>query len=1248
MSLSHEHPDLYATPYDETLAAQISDACGLGSLASRVLVIRGIESVEQAQLFLTPSLERDWVEPACIPGMLEVADIVEAAIKGHKRIVVFGDFDVDGITATAISVHALRALGADAHGFIPHRHEEGYALSEAAIERAMKLEPDLVMTVDCGIACAAEVNMLQELGVEVCITDHHEPGDSVPVGVPVADPKLDDSCPSFDLAGAGVALKLATILGDRFGKPDLWRSLTDLAALGTIADLMPLRGENRALVSNGLERIRNSTRPGLLALATTSNVKPQDLTSLKLSFSLIPRLNSAGRMGDAMISYELLMSDTIESAQELVTELEQINTERRAVEAELNVQVEEYLEKHPQDGEVIVVAGEGWHEGIKGIVASRLARAHKKPAIVFSIDGDTARGSGRTFGDINLFEAVSGCADLFDQFGGHMAAVGITLPTSKLDDLRASLCRSVAELRLGASEDRVEVDAIAALEECTIDQFLGLKRLEPYGNENPAPLLALRNVFLEQRSVVGKDKRHLRYKASDGTTAVSGIYFGPENLQELMDYGSVCDIVFEADINAFRGNKEPQLVTKDIFLKDECPSATPISETIDELFKHEAAICETGEYAGITQTPRFNTKVAGVTFENRQDVIAELEPGVELKLERQPQNEFDPNAIAVTLLDGRQLGFLGKHLAAVLAPDMDDGVEYDAAVSAITGGQAQLDESGDVRSPGPLGVRDPAVADRNLGVNIVVRNVSLDLASTSSSESLAQELEASRRKWESVDPAVLDDALREALIGQHSLHAAQKDALASLSRGKNTLAIMATGRGKSLIFHLHAARMALLEKKACIFVYPLRALVTDQAFHLQDTFARFGLRVEVLTGESSKERRDAVYEGLADGSIHCILTTPEFLSIHAKRFAQSGRVGFVVIDEAHHVALARAGNRSAYASLNVALDELGNPLVLAVTATSGTDETQTICDVLSIEELVLDPAIRENLHLDDRRDIRNREQCLARIIADGHKAIVYVNSRDQTISLARTLKHFVPNLASRIGFYNAGLTKAQRKEIEEAFREGSLCCIISTSAFGEGIDIPDVEHVVLYHLPFNDIEFNQMSGRAGRDGRDATVHLLFSLNDARINEFILESSAPSRDSLVALYKVLLELSKDAIAKGDEGFQCTNQQLAERASKISRGCKLNESSASCGISVFRELGFLQTSGQGVSRYITLNPNPGHMELEESVRYKEGLEELDVFKAFKSWAFKAHPEELLNRFNKPILPDASALVVSVGGK
>ena len=444
---------------------------------------------------------------------------------------------------------------------------------------------------------------------------------------------------------------------------------------------------------------------------------------------------------------------------------------------------------------------------------------------------------------------------------------------------------------------------------------------------------------------------------------------------------------------------------------------------------------------------------------------------------------------------------------------------------------------------------------------------------------------------------------------------------------------MATGRGKSVVFHLHAARMALRDAAASVFVYPLRALVSDQAFHLEESFSGAGLTVRTLTGESSPASRDASFAALKEGSLDVVLTTPEFLDHHSGRFAETGRVGFVVVDEAHHVGMARAGHRPAYARLDRALEILGSPVVLAASATAGDETARAIRSVLGIEKVVADPTVRDNLRVEDKRDCSDKETYISTVAETGEKTVVYVNSREQSVRLARAVRKRVSSVAGRTAFYNGGLSREARGAIEHAFRNGEVTLIVATSAFGEGVNIPDIRHVVHYHLPFGEVEFNQMSGRAGRDGTAARVHLLFGRKDARINESILASLAPERDDLAALYLVL----RDEQAASGDWFEVTNAELAERARRRRRQFALDEGGVSSALGILRELGLVEGEGHGSYRRLKLLPAPPEkLELSQSVRYAEGLDEIAEFAEFKEWVLSADPALLLERFNRPILP------------
>jgi len=1097
---------------DSHVVARLRNRFGLPEFIATVMAARGIVDDEQADRFLHPNLDRDWLDPYGMPGIGPVVDTLEAAIRDRRHIVVFGDFDVDGVSATTVLTRGLRALGGYATPFIPRRFDEGYALTDAAYQRVKQLNPEVIVTVDCGIACRDEVAAIVADGVDVVITDHHEPPELCPQGVPLVDPKTDSECPSAILAGVGVALKVVQALGGRFGYPHLWRSYTDLATLGTIADLMPMRDENRALVADGLAHINGSPRPCLAALLGQAGVAGKAVSATDLSFSLIPRLNAAGRLGDAQVALDLLMTDDFDAACKLAADLEATNDKRRTIEAELSEVARAKAVEVYHGQRALVVAGEGWHEGVKGIVASRLVHTYGVPCLLFTICGDEARGSGRTVGQVNLFKAVESCEDLLTRFGGHEAAVGVTLPADKLDAFTERLCAYMDKLPEDAFHPLVEIDACVSLEELTLENVETLQRLAPFGQENRVPCLLARDVTLGNARAVGAEKNHFSCTLSNGRASVAGIMFHCTDIKQLMHTDSLVNAAFEVQVDEWRGRRTVKAMLK---------SLSP------------AHACAALEACFDPQNCRFVSDLYATSDE-------EL-------VEKQPES-----------------------------PEDIEAYEADCAQN--------------------------------------------------------------RSAWErraQLQPERLEADIVRALIGDAPLHDKQREVLDCLDAGCSTLCVMATGRGKSLIFHVHAACRALRDRSASLFVYPLRALIADQAYHLTNALSRFGIVAAVLTGESSPEERRAVYDGLAAGETDIVLTTPEFLHIHAEDLAQSGRIDFVVIDEAHHIGLAKAGNRPAYNALGGVLHTLGDPTVLALTATADGGVARDIATILPIDKCVFDQAERPNLHVDDHRGCKAREDYLANLIASGEKTVVYVNSRTSSVQLARALRSKAPHIALMIGFYNAGLSRAERARIEELFRTGHLTVLIATAAFGEGVNIPDIRHVVLYHLPYNEIEFNQMSGRAGRDGNPAGVHLLYTRKDAEVNEGILAGMTPDRDCMAQVYRALRDAQKQA---GEGFFTASNVDVAERAS--SHGGPVSQESAACAIAVFRELGLIgtrtaYTSGE-VTRMVHVIPDASKVELEASVRYREGLDEQAIFQTFKHWALQEPTDTLQRQIQRPILP------------
>lgn len=1096
------------------VVARLQQRFGFPRFLASVLASRGIDTPEEVEAFLHPSLENDWRDPYEIPGLEAAVDALEEAVRNKERIVVFGDFDLDGISATTVLARGLRALGAHADPFIPRRFEEGYGLTMEAYERAKGFAPDLIVTVDCGIVCRDEARAIVEDGVKVVITDHHEASDSVPIGVPVCDPKLDADCKSAILAGVGVALKVVQALGSRFGYPHLWRSYTDLATLGTIADLMPMVGENRALVADGVERMNTQPRPCLAALIGVSGAGDKPLGSTSISFSLAPRLNAAGRMGDAQLALDLLMCDDFDEANRLAEQLEAVNDQRRAIEAELSEMAMAQAAEIYDGQRALVVAGEGWHEGVKGIVASRLVNTYGVPTLLFTIEGDEARGSGRSVGNVNLFRAVESCSDLLIRFGGHGAAVGVTVAARDLPEFARRLDAYMRQLPEDDFQPSIPVDAEVRLDELTLQTVRQLDELAPFGQENPVPLFLARNVMISNGRAVGAGKNHFSCTLTDGVSSVAAIMFHCDRIEEYLKSDRIVDAAFTVQIDEWRG--------------------------------------------------RYTVKA----------IVEALEP---------------------------------KRCCEALHACLDP--------EAVAFASSLFDE-GTADAPVEESMPDPAA----------------DEAQTRS----VRRREA-RERWRQAaqaDPAALEAAIIEALIGAGTPHRAQRDILDALDRGESVLAVMATGRGKSLVFQTHAAKLALGDGLASVFVYPLRALIADQAFHLFQAFERFGLDVRVLTGESTPDQRAEVYDGLARGAVDIVLTTPEYLSYHADELGRCERIGFLVVDEAHHIGLAKAGQRLAYKMLRDIAHRLGDPTVLAVTATANDEVASDIEEQFPLDDHIVDETARENLHVVDRRGLKNRDDHLANLIASGGKTVIYVNSREQSVALARMLRRRVPSLALMIGFYNAGLSREERLRVEQMFRNDDLMVLVATSAFGEGIDIPNIRHVVLYHMPFNDIEFNQMAGRAGRDGKDAWIHLLYGRGDVRINESILSAMTPDHDVMAQMYRCLRSLGRE-----QSGFFAIDAPtLAQSASTAIHG--VCASAAACGLTVFRELGLIETrterEGPREVLWVRVREDADRVELTDSVRYREGIDERDDFAEFCRWATSCDLEQLRGRVTHPIVP------------
>jgi len=544
----------------------------------QLLFNRGITDQESAEKFL--GAQNEVHDPYLLKDMHKAVERICLAITENQQIVIFGDYDVDGVTATALLVEVLSQLGGKAIHYIPDRFEEGYGFSEASIEGVLKLDPNLIITVDCGVRSISEVELMTASGVDVIITDHHQPLDEVPQACAIINPRqAGDNYPFKGLAGVGLAFKLAQAVSGKYSDKsitvDNW---LDLVALGTIADLAPLRDENRTLVRRGLDRINEGKRPGINALIAVSRIIPGKVKSDNIGFMLGPRLNAAGRLKTAENAFHLLISKSIEEATPLAAYLDSENKERQTITRDIQAKVETYAESADQAfiKSLIFYYDEKNNEGVVGLAASRLAESFYRPAIVGAVKGDVIRASCRSIPEINITSALDECADLLVKHGGHAMAAGLTIECSHAEEFRQRMTE-IIQRELGGKEVQPKIGVSAEVDLLDIKPNLieFIAQLEPAGIDNPYPLLVSREVKINRIQLIGKENNHLRFsiRRSAGKKGIdyrdityNAVAFNFGYLVESLKVGDLIDILYSYEINEFNGNSTLQLNIRDIHM----------------------------------------------------------------------------------------------------------------------------------------------------------------------------------------------------------------------------------------------------------------------------------------------------------------------------------------------------------------------------------------------------------------------------------------------------------------------------------------------------------------------------------------------------------------------------------------------------------------------------------------------------------------------------------------------------------
>ncbi|HXC24173.1 MAG TPA: single-stranded-DNA-specific exonuclease RecJ [Solirubrobacteraceae bacterium] len=563
------------TDCDPTSIARLRDELGVSDALAQVLVRRGYDDPRLASAFLAADEQH---ELDCFAGLSDAAELILAAIRAERRITIHGDYDVDGVCSTAVLVRTLRTLGANVDWYLPDR-AEGYGLSEDTVRRLTQRGTGLLLTADCGITAVEEVALARSLGIDVIVSDHHLPrADGELPAAPIVHPLLC-GYPCRDLCAAAVAHKLAQATLRAAGHdPSEADEDLDLVALATIADVVPLLGENRSIVRRGLLALAATAKPGLRALMAVARVEPGKLGERAVGFGLAPRINAAGRLYHADAALELILTEDRMRAAQIAQELDRANSERRQAELAIRLQAEAQIAQLDSPGErsAYVLAGEGWHRGVIGIVASRLAERHRRPVVLVSLDGDAARGSGRGIENYDLLAGLTACAGHLLRYGGHSAAAGVELRRENVEPFAAAL-DAHAKQALSTEDllERERVDALIGGEQLGMELAEELSRLAPFGKGNPAVSLMLAGASLRDVRPMGEGK-HARFTIESDGVHARAVAFGNGGTLGVAE-GKPVDATFVLEVNEWRGVSEPRLILRHVqAAREQPPEVEPV------------------------------------------------------------------------------------------------------------------------------------------------------------------------------------------------------------------------------------------------------------------------------------------------------------------------------------------------------------------------------------------------------------------------------------------------------------------------------------------------------------------------------------------------------------------------------------------------------------------------------------------------------------------------------------------------
>lgn len=542
---------------------ELEEKYQINKLLATILVNRNITEPEKLKIFLHPT-RNDFHDPFLMPDMQKAVNRIKHAIENQEKVIIYGDYDADGITSITVLKSFLEEIGLHTDYYIPNRLNEGYGLNKPAVKKITDEHYDLMITVDCGISAVEEIKYANELGLETIITDHHEVAEQLPDALAIVDAKIkDNQYPCRDLAGVGVVFKLIQALSKELELPEETNlKYLDIVCVGTISDIVPLRDENRVIAKLGLLLVNQTKNVGLKSLLMSSGYKNIDSTTI--SFGVAPRINACGRMGHAEKALKLFLSKNINEVNELTKELNEYNRIRQETEKNIYEEAVQQIEsRHLDENATIVISGENWHHGVIGIVASKITDLYFKPSILLCYEDDIAKGSGRSIPGFDLHDALMKCTDTIDRFGGHSMAIGITVKREMVEPFSQEVEAIAKELHIEEILPVIQIDSKVELSKISKEMVASLKQLEPFGEGNKMPIFAIKNLKIDSIRALSEGK-HLKMSLRDNNTLVNAIGFNMGHLADEYRIGDKIDIVGVLEVNTFNGVESLQINLKDV------------------------------------------------------------------------------------------------------------------------------------------------------------------------------------------------------------------------------------------------------------------------------------------------------------------------------------------------------------------------------------------------------------------------------------------------------------------------------------------------------------------------------------------------------------------------------------------------------------------------------------------------------------------------------------------------------------